>query len=126
MKTITRLAAAFIFCGGLSFGMVVQYHGKLLDANCYNQNGASRRVNGERMVVTCAPTASTSEFAIRTNGKVRMFDTAGNQKAATAIQDGLVKPSKDHDVDVAIYGTRHGNTIKVETIRNHKSETAVH
>ena len=126
MKTITGIATAFLFCAGMSFGMTVQYHGKLLDANCYNQNGASKHVNGERMVVSCAPTASTSEFAIRTNGKVRMFDTAGNEKAAAAIRDGLVKPGKDHDVDVAIYGSRHGNTIKVESIRNHKSDTALH
>jgi len=108
---------------GLSFG-VQQYHGKLLDANCYNQNKSSK--TGERIAVSCAPTASTSDFAIQTGGKVRMFDEAGNPKAATAMREGLVKQGKDHDVDVAIYGTRHHETMKVESIRGHRSQTSVH
>ena len=124
MKTITKIAIGFCLTTALSFGMQ-EWHGKLMDANCYNQN-ASAKTSGERIVVTCAPTSSTTTFAFKYGGKVRMLDAAGNDKAAAAVQQGLVKTGKDNDVDVAINGTRHGNTIKVESIRGHKSNTSVH
>jgi hypothetical protein len=123
MKTITRIGIGFCLMAGLSFG-IQQYHGKLLDANCISQNGSARVTHD--VAVTCAPTASTTTFAIKTNGKVRMFDEASNAKAATAVQEGLLKKGKDNDVDVAIYATRKGGTMKVESIRAHRSETSVH
>jgi preprotein translocase subunit SecF len=124
MKTITRIGIGLGLTAGLSFGME-QYHGKLLDATCYHQNASSKN-GSEKIAAICAPTNSTTDFAIQTNGKVRIFDAAGNSKAATAVQEGIVKKGKDSDVDIAIYGTRHGDTIKVESIRGHKSLTAVH
>jgi hypothetical protein len=124
MKTITSIGMGLCLTAGLTFGME-QYHGKLLDANCYHQNASSKN-GSEKIAVMCAPTNSTTDFAIQTNGKIRMFDAAGNAKAATAVQEGLVKKGKDSDVDIAIYGTRHGDTIKVESVRGHRSQTSVH
>ena len=122
MNTITKIGIGLCLTAGLSFG--IEYHGKLLDANCVNQNGSARVTHD--VAVKCAPTASTTAFAIQTNGKVRMFDEAGNAKAATAVQDGLVKRGNDNDVDVAINAKRKGDTMKVESIRGHRSETSVH
>jgi hypothetical protein len=94
-----------------------------MDASCYNQNPSAA---GEKVWVRCAPTASTNSFAIHTNGKVRMLDTAGNDKAETALKEGIMKRDKNTDMPVIVDGTRHGNTIKVESVRGHKSDTSVH
>jgi hypothetical protein len=55
-----------------------------------------------------------------------MLDAAGNSKAETALQHGDLKRDPNGDMPVVIEGTRHGNTIKVESIRAHKSDTSVH
>jgi hypothetical protein len=48
--------------------------GRLLDANC-----ATRQTNA-----TCAPTSSTTAFAVDVNGKILKLDAEGNKKAAEA------------------------------------------
>jgi len=98
------------------------YRGQLMDASCYTQNDHS----GAKSWVTCAPTATTTSFAIHTNGKVRMLDPAGNDKAETALKTGILRRDHNGDMPVIVGGWRHGNTIKVESIRAHKSDTSVH
>ena len=94
-----------------------------MDASCYNQNPST---TGEKVWVRCAPTDSTTAFAIHTNGKIRMLDPAGNDKALTAFKNGNLKRDKNGDMPVTVQGWRHGNTIKVEGIRAHKSDVSVH
>src|SRR5438046_1174121 len=106
----------------LSFG-ATEYHGQLMDATCYNQNPSQ---SGNKSWVRCATTASTTTFAIHTNGKVRMLDPAGNDKAEAAFQQGNLTRDPNGDMPVAVMGRRHGNTIQVESIRAHKSDVSIH
>lgn len=110
------------FTAALSFG-ATEYRGQLMDASCYNQNPSQ---SGEKSWVRCAPTASTTSFAIHTNGKVRMLDAGGNDKAEAAFKQGDLKQDKNGDMPVVLMGRRHGNTIDVESIRAHKSDVSVH
>jgi hypothetical protein len=121
MKTIAMLALSFGMAVA-SAGAVTMYRGQLIDAGCYQQNQSS----GEKVWVTCAPTASTTTFAIHTDGKIRMLDAAGNEKAKAAFQQGLLKRDANTDMPVVIDGYRYGDTIQVEGIRARKSDTSVH
>ena len=122
MKTIAMLVLSFGMAAA-SAGAVTMYRGQLVDASCYQQNSAG---SGEKVWVTCAPTASTTAFAIHTDGKIRMLDAAGNDKAKAAFQQGLLKRDANTDMPVVIDGYRHGNTIQVEGIRARGAETSVH
>ncbi len=122
MGTLTKLGMGLCFTAALSFG-VTFYHGQLMDAACYNQNRAN---TGEKIWVQCAPTTSTTSFAIHTEGKVRMLDDAGNNKAEVAFQQGDLKRDRNGDMPVVIDGSRTGNTIKVEGISARGSNITVH
>ena len=106
----------------LGFG-VTMYRGQLMDASCYNQN---RETTGKKVWVQCVPSASTTSFALRANGKVRMLNDAGNNKAMAAYQEGLLKINKRGDMNVTVDGSRHGDTINVEGISARGSNTSVH
>jgi len=122
MRSIAKCGMWLCLTAGLSFG-ITQYHGQLMDASCYNQSGHE---TAGKAWVQCAPTNATTQFAIHTNGKVRMLDENGNAKASTAFQEGILKRDGNGDMPVVVNGYRHGNTIKVESIRAHKSDTSVH
>ena len=121
MKTIGKFGLALCLSTGLGFGITF-YHGQLVDASCYNQNSN----NDGKVWVTCAPTASTTSFAIHANGKIRMLNDAGNDKAKVAFKNGDLKRDKNGDMPVVVSGYRHGNTISVEGIRARGSDTSVH
>ena len=123
MKAIAKLVVGICFVAGLSFA-VVEFRGKLIDAACYSKNSNSKVT--EKLAQTCAPAASTVDFALQIGGKVRMLDAAGNAKAAEAFQKGYLKPDKDGDFHVSIMGSRDHETLKVESVRGHKSDTSVH
>lgn len=125
MKTVAKLGIGLFFVAGLAFS-IEEYRGKLLDASCYNNSSTSQRKATEKLAQTCAPTASTGDFALQIGGKVRKLDAAGNSKAVTAFKDGLLKSDKDGDFPVIITGWRKGDTMKVESVRGHKSDTSVH
>ena len=125
MKAIAKLAAGLCFAAGLSFA-VEEYRGELIDAACYGKISSSQVKSSEKIAQTCAPTASTADFALRSSGKVHMLDAAGNAKAAEAFQKGYLKSDKDGDFHVSIMGSRHHDTLKVESVRGHKSDTSVH
>src|SRR5579863_8034406 len=122
MRTIAKFGMGLLLTTGMSFSLTY-YHGQLMDAACYNQNPNSAV---EKLWVQCAPTASTTTFAIHANGKIRMLDAAGNDKALTAFKNGDLKRDKNGDMPVIVDGYRHGNTISVEGIRARGSETSVH
>jgi hypothetical protein len=121
MKTIAKIGAWLCLTAALSFG-ITMYRGQLMDASCYNQNPAE----GGKSWVRCAPTDSTTSFAIHSNGKVRMLDAVGNDKAEAAFKEGILKRDKNGDMPVVVAGWRHGNTIQVESIRARGSETSIH
>ncbi|HTX38191.1 MAG TPA: hypothetical protein VME43_24340 [Bryobacteraceae bacterium] len=123
MSTFAKLGMGLCLTAGLSFGITIMYTGQLMDASCYNQN---RTENGGKPWVQCVPTSSTTNFAIHTDGRVRMLDAAGDTKAEAALQEGALKLNKKGDMPVVIDGSRHGNTIDVEGIRSPGSDTSVH
>jgi len=122
MRISAKLGICTFMATSLSFAVTL-YHGQLMDASCYNQN-SSQTV--EKSWVRCAPTNTTTAFAIHTNGHVRMLDVGGNAKAQAAFQDGVLRRDSNGDMPVIIDGSRHGNTIHVEGIRAHGSNTSVH
>jgi hypothetical protein len=121
MRPIAKLGMCLCLMAGLSFGITL-YKGQLMDASCYNQNPS----HTGKSWVRCAPTDSTNSFAIHTNGKVRMLDSSGNDKAEKALKQGDLKRDPNGDMPVAVLGHRHGNTIKVESIRAKGSDVSVH
>jgi hypothetical protein len=124
MRTIAKFGLGLLITAGLSFGATnwYMYRGQLVDASCYNQSTS----HTGKYWVTCAPTATTSNFAIHTNGRMRILDDAGNTKAAAALKEGDLKRDKNGDMPVVIHGHRTGNTINVEGIRARSSDTSVH
>lgn len=127
MRTFTKLGltlcAAGVFCYGETFS------GKLIDASCYDNSQTSNRTatsadrsSKGKLDKECAPTASTSNFAIEASGKkVYKFDHEGNTKATEAMQSGNLKADNDGDVHVSVSGSRAGDTVKVDSIEG-KSE----
>lgn len=126
MRTFTKLGlmlcAASVFCFGENFS------GKLIDASCYENSQTSQTSNRTatstdhsskaKLDKECAPTASTSNFAVQTSGKkVYRLDQAGNSKVAAAMQSGDLKPDNDGDVHVSVSGTKTGDTVQVDTIQ---------
>jgi len=122
MRTIAKLGSGLLITAAMSFALTY-YHGQLVDAACYNQNP---NMTQEKMWVKCAPTSSTTAFAIHANGKIRMLDQAGNDKVMTAMKRGDLKRDPNGDMPVVIDGYRHGKTIQVEGVRARGSNTSVH
>ena len=122
MKKFLELGLGLCLAAGAGFGLTM-YRGQLMDAACYNQNQSK---TGEKVWVQCAPTNTTTSFAIHTNGRVRMLDDRGNTKAEAALQQNLLKSDKNGDMPVTVAGWRHGNTIRVSYIQGHKSNASVH
>jgi hypothetical protein len=104
MKTIAKLGIAFCLAGAFSYGAV--YRGaKLLDASCYDQNGKVRHEGS-----MCAPTSSTTNFAIETRyGKIYKLDAQSNLKAQQAVQEGVVKANRHGDFRARVTGKREAN-----------------
>jgi hypothetical protein len=90
--------------GALSFGAVWR-GAKLVDASCYDENGKIRHIGS-----MCAPTESTTSFAMETQmGHVYKLDALSNEKAEKAFQDGVIKPNRHGDVRARITGRRESN-----------------
>jgi hypothetical protein len=126
MNTLTKVGITFCLAGAL--GYAENFNGKLMDANCYeksSQTGAqtstSDRKAREKMAETCGATATSTGFVFQAHdGKVYKLDTAGNAKAASAMQSGALKSDKDGDVHASVSGTLEGDTVKVDSITGHK------
>lgn len=104
MKTIAKLGIAFCLAGAFSYGAVWR-GAKLLDSSCYDQNGKVRHEGSK-----CAPTTSTTNFAMETsNGKIYKLDAMSNMKAQKAFEDGVVKGNRYGDYRARITGKREAN-----------------
>jgi hypothetical protein len=125
MKTLVKLAIPLALAGA---SYAENWNAKLLDSTCADKNGSSStpttqnsdRKSREALAKNCAPTASTTTYAIEaSDGKVYKLDSAGNTKVASEMQAGAIKPDRDGDVHVKVGGTLQGDTIKVDTV-SHK------
>ncbi len=92
-------------------GFAETWSGTLVDANCAAQNKSSAH---------CAPTSSTSAFALMlADGKTVKLDANGNTKAADALKnsaDRSKNPNATTPVKAKVSGTLSGDTIAVDTV----------
>lgn len=127
MKNITKLGVTL--CMASAFCYAETFNGKLLDASCYdNSQGAAATTSTApghatgKLDKECAPTASTTNFAIETsNKKVYRLDSAGSAKAAAAMQSGELKADNDGDVHVSINGSMQGDRVSVDSLHSKKA-----
>lgn len=112
MKVISKLGLILAVGGALSYGATWR-GAKLLDASCYDQNGRAAH-----LASTCAPTQATTNFAFESRaGTVYKLDTASNDKAMQAIENGVIKANRYGDYRASITGRRErGNTVMVNSI----------
>src|SRR5215831_4943607 len=121
MKRLT--INAFILCAAGMLTYAASWNAKLLDASCASsQASTGQKTSSEKLAQACAPSATTTTFAIEANGKIFNLDPAGNEKAASAMKSGTLKPDKDGDFHATVNGTAQGDTIKVDSVSagNHK------
>lgn len=98
MRIIT-LGMIMCLGGALSFGAVWR-GAKLVDASCFDENGKVRHIGS-----MCAPTESTTNFAMETRtGHVYKLDALSNQKAEKALEDGVIRPNRHGDYRARIMG----------------------
>src|SRR5215469_10692569 len=100
MRTI-KLGLMLCLAGALSFGAVWR-GAKLLDASCFAENGRARRLGS-----MCAPTESTTSFAMETQvGHFYKLDALSNEKAEKAFQGGGIRPNSHGDFRARLTGLR--------------------
>jgi hypothetical protein len=117
MNSITKCGITLFLAAGLS--SAADWNAKLLDANCSALSPTAISVHkkaSEKLVKTCAPSASTTSFAIIADGKIYKLDIPSDAKAEAAMKDGSVKADPDGDVQAAVSGTIQGDRFKVDSI----------
>ena len=107
-KLIRAIALTSVFT---AIAVAETWSGTLVDASC----AADKKSSAE-----CAPTSSTSSFAlVMADGKAVKLDAGGNTKAADALKnsaDRSANPDKKAAVTAKVTGTLSGDTIQVESI----------
>ena len=120
MKTIGKIG--IVLCLGAAFSYAETWTGKVLDATCYDTQKKKTK-SQEDLARTCAPTASTTDFAIQTSaGKVYKVNSSGNSEFAADIRNGVLKKDNDGDIHAMINGSREGEMIKVNSINLEKKD----
>jgi len=105
-------------------GYAKDLDGKLIDASCYQTRSTSatsgqKPVSLEHIDKDCAPTSSTTTFAILADGKVYKLDPSGNARVVEDRGRGQIKADKDGDVHISVTGSLEGDTIVVDKIKGH-------
>ena len=119
MKTIGKLQILLSLGAAFSYGEV--WSAKVLDASCYDSRKATEHKSSENLARKCAPTASTTDFAIQTSdGKVYKVNSSGSAEFAKDIRDGVLKKDHDGDIHANVTGSREGETVNVTTINVEK------
>jgi hypothetical protein len=122
MRNVTTLAFAFCLTAVSSYA-AQRYTGRLLDADCYNQNKVASQESGHKtynsITKTCAATESTTNFAVRITGSpygadignTVMLDAAGNAQVMSAMKNGSLPKSKNGVIRVRVRGDLKGETL---------------
>jgi hypothetical protein len=111
MRRILTLCACVAVFSALA--LAESWTGRLVDSNCYQQ---------QKSVTACNPSTSTSTFALIVSGKAYQLDSAGNTKAAQALQNRADRSTNPNSpsagaVNAKVTGTMGANdTIDVQTI----------
>ena len=101
MKTLAK--AGILLSLAASFAFAESFSGKLIDANC--------KPDPSKKEASCAPTQTTSAFAVETpDGKVYRLDSSGNSKAMAAIKQNPASTT------VTVSGSLEGQTLKVDSL----------
>jgi hypothetical protein len=119
MNSIMKAGAILCFAGFCSYAET--WTGKLVDAACYDSKATASSAGETTSKLgnidkECAPTASTTSYAVHANGKFYKLDSSGNAKIAADLKSGAIKADKDGDVHASVTGSLEGNTIKVDTV----------
>ena len=103
----SRIIAAAALFAAMAFAET--WTGTLVDASCMDQ-----RKSGSQ----CAPTSSTSAFALIVADKVFKLDESGNSKASDAVNsaDRTKNPGAKQSVTAKVTGSISDETIQVESI----------
>jgi hypothetical protein len=118
MKTFGKLGIMLGLGASLSFGAM--WNGKLMDAACYDTQKAAEKSH-EDLTKVCAPTASTTAFAIRvSDGKVYKVDSSGNAALADDLRKGVLKKDHDGDVHATVTGSLDNGTVRVDSVNIEK------
>ncbi len=108
MRRVLRTGALLTVVSALA--LAETWSGKLVDATCADPQKTE----------SCAPTTSTSAFAIVSSGKMLKLDATGNTKAAEALKnrENSANRSKDPNSQITarVQGTLDGDVIKVDSI----------
>ena len=110
---MSRIASLLVFSTVFSMlALAGSWSGKLLDANCYDQ---------QKQASACSATSETTAFALDAAGKIYKLDAAGNSKASEALKnraDRATDPAKPQSKEVMaqVTGTEQDGTIAVESI----------
>ena len=105
MLRMITMAGVVLFASTLAFAET--FTGVLVDTSC-----------------TCAPTTSTSSFAIQVSGKMLKLDAAGNKKAEEAMKNNTNSANRsatpnanENQVMAKVEGQLSGDEIKVSSIQ---------
>jgi len=110
-----------LVCVGAVCSYAETWTGKVMDAACYDTRKTAEHKSNEEIARACAPTATTTDFAIQTSaGKVYKVDSSGNSELAKDIRNGVLKKDKDGDIHATVTGSLDGETMKVTTIELQK------
>jgi len=115
MRRLVTFAATVAFFASLA--LAETWSGKLIDATCMDQQKGA----GAAATATCNPSATTTAFAVQSEGKTFRLDQAGNAKATDALKNRADRSADPNapavpDITVKITGTRDGEVIKVDTV----------
>lgn len=118
MRSILKLTAmAAVFSG---FALAGTWTGKLVDTSCMDQQSQSQKSQREKASM-CSPSSSTTDFAIVVRGNLYKLDSAGDQKAQSALNNRAERstnPNEPSDASVTakVTGTLQGDTIQTQSL----------
>jgi hypothetical protein len=135
IKVLTTLGIALFVAGSQCYA--ARFSGKLMDADCYNSNKVSTKETGHKsshsITKTCAPTQSTTNFAVRVTsgpfheeeGNTIKLDDTGNSMAASSMRAGSLQPDADGDVYVRVSGKLRASELLITKSLNPARHTTI-
>ena len=103
-----------VLCFGSSICFAESWTGKLVDSACVDRQGGNPPQ--QKTQNTCAPSRSTTNFAVRTaDGRVLRLDSTGNVKAAEMMHASESSKTNDGTM-VILTGAQEGRVVRVESI----------